>query len=177
MGVIDWIILAVLLVMAFLGYRKGFAKTAVSIGGAIATFYLIGQVYPLLRNLLIATYKFNATLATTIAILLFLLIMGVVVIILAWLLNRVLSAIHLTGLNKLFGLLFGLLHGLVVVMVCMIVLDYLPSLSGPLKDPEAHKAYYRVDRIKEGVFKNLNLNQKSKYLEIIHRDGQAQQDK
>jgi uncharacterized membrane protein required for colicin V production len=42
MGIIDWIILAVLVLFTFFGWRKGLLANIVQLAGYILTFFLVG---------------------------------------------------------------------------------------------------------------------------------------
>jgi len=169
MGVIDWIILAVLLIMAGMGFRKGLAGSLLQICGTIAIFFLVGHFYPLARNGLSQNFKLSGFLATLVAIVLIGVLLFVVLRILIWLINRLISVANLSFANKLLGLLFGLANGLLVVIVAMVMLDYLPRLSTPLKNPAQHRIYAAVDTLKEDLFQQLKLKQRDKYLDLLHK--------
>ncbi|MBW6513265.1 MAG: CvpA family protein [Candidatus Syntrophosphaera sp.] len=169
MGVIDWIILAALLFTAALGFRRGLVGAILQICGTIATFFLAGHFYPLVRNSLVINFKLNNLLATIIAVVLIVVVVTVVIHIVIWLINRLIKAVNLTGLNKLLGFLFGLLNGLLAVMVVMIVLDYFPSLTTPLKDGSKHRVYVAVDTLKTDLLEKLKLTEHEKYHEILEK--------
>lgn len=167
MGIIDWIILAVLLVFAVQGFRKGLVGGILQICGAIAAFFLVAHFYPLVRNNLILNFKLNNILATIFAVVLIAIVVLVLVRLLIWLINRILKAMHLGFVNKLLGLGFGLVFGLICFIVLMVVLDYAPKLSTPLKDPEKHRVYVAIDTLKEDLFTRLKLTERERYREIV----------
>lgn len=165
MGIIDWLILLILLAFTFLGLRKGLGATLVQIGGMIAAFLLVGHFYPLLRNSMIAKYSMHHTLATVIAVVLIIVMIAVVVRLVIWILNALLKAMHLSGLNRLLGTLFGFVNGLLLVIVIMAGLDFLPKVSTPLKNSGEHRVYAGIDQLKEELFDRLKLKQRKIYLQ------------
>ena len=162
MGIIDWIILVLLFVFLIFGLRRGFAGMLVQLVGYIATFVLIGQYYPLLRNSLVLKFKFDSTLASILAIILIIVLIGVIARLVIYFLDRTLRLMRLSTMNKFFGALFGLFNALLIVMIFTVILDFIPSLSGPLKNPSKHRVYYQIDQIKKETFNTFRLNQRLK---------------
>ncbi|HRY83373.1 MAG TPA: CvpA family protein [Candidatus Cloacimonadota bacterium] len=162
MGIIDWIILVLFTVFLIIGLRRGFAGMVVQLLGYLATFILLGQYYPLLRNSLILKYKFDFTLSTIIAIILIIILIGVIARLVIFFLDRTLKLMRLSTMNKFFGALFGLFNALLIVMIFSVLLDFIPSLSKPLKDPAKHRVYYQIDQIKKETFNTFKLNQRLK---------------
>ncbi|HOZ00853.1 MAG TPA: CvpA family protein [Candidatus Syntrophosphaera sp.] len=167
MGFIDWLILAILLIFLVQGFRKGLAAALIRIGGTIAAFFLVGQFYPLVRNSLILNFKLHGILATLVAVILIGVLLMVVIRLLIYVMNRLLKAVNLSFFNKLLGALFGFGNGLLCVIVLMVVLDYVPKVSTPLKDSGKHRVYAAVDTLKDDLFTQLKLTEKDKYLKIL----------
>lgn len=175
MGIMDWIILAVLAFFMVQGLRRGLAASLVGIAGTIASFFLASHFYPLVKNSLLINYKMNFILASVVAGILIVVLFVVVLRLVIFTLNRMISAVKLSGLNKLLGLVFGFFNGLLVVMVCMVLLDYLPPLSDPLKNPAKHRIYAAVDTLKTDLVQTLKLKQYDKYLNILDKKAAAKE--
>lgn len=169
MGIIDWIMLGILLIFAVQGFRKGLAAALVQIVAAVAVFLLWGQFYPLVRNSLVLNFKLHGVVATLVALVLIIVLMLVIVRILIFLLNRLLRAVNLSLPNKFLGLVFNLINGLLCLFVVMVLLDYAPKLSTPLKDPARHRVYSGVNTLKEDLISQLKLKQRDKYLELRNK--------
>ena len=88
MGVIDWIILALMLVCTFLGFRRGLIGAVVQFAGVILAFFLVGHYYPLLANQLMLKYGHGKTLSTIIAVVLILVLIIVIVRFVLWICDR-----------------------------------------------------------------------------------------
>ncbi len=179
MGFIDWLILAVLLLTAFNGFRKGLVATLVHIGSAIGVFLLWGQLFPLVKNGLILNLKLGLVPATILAVILIVVVTVVLVALIERLFRSALKGSHLSGLNKFLGLIFGLLNGLVSIIVLMVLLDYAPKLSTPLKDGAKHPVYAAVDVFKEDVFTMLKFDERDRFLQLkekIKKDEDKSQD-
>jgi len=79
MGIIDWIILLFLLCFIVQGWRRGLAGMIIRGGGIVASFFLIGHFFPLVKTSLLANYKMGVVLATIIALLLIIVLMVVLI--------------------------------------------------------------------------------------------------
>lgn len=169
MGIIDWIILIILLLFAVQGLRKGLVAGLIKIGGMIAFFFLIGHFYPLVRNSLLASYHLNRTVATAIAWILILVLLVVVVRLVIWLLDKLLKSVMHSPINKFFGLLLGFLNGLLLIIVFTILVDYVPVLAKPLKNPANHRVYAAVDMLKVDLVSTLKMKQYDKYLHVLDK--------
>ncbi len=166
MGFIDWLIVILLALAAFQGFRKGLVATLVRIGGAIAVFLLIGQVFPLVKNGLIVNLKLGLVPANLLAVLLIIVVVAVILGLINHVFKKLLKASHLSGLNKFLGLIFGFLNGLVVIIVLMVLLDLAPKLATPLKDGAKHPVYAAVDTFKEDVFTSLKFEERDRFRQI-----------
>jgi membrane protein required for colicin V production len=166
MGVIDWSILAVLLIFAIVGFRRGLAGAVVQFAGAILAFLLVGHYYPLLANQLMLKYGHGKTLSAVIAIFLILVLIVVVVRFVVWILDRFIKALNLSWLNRTLGAILGFLNGLILVIIFSVLMDYMPKISDPLKDGENHRVYVGVEQLKEDLFAKLNLKNRMKYIKM-----------
>ncbi|HQB98158.1 MAG: CvpA family protein [Candidatus Cloacimonadaceae bacterium] len=166
MGVIDWIILAVLLVFTFIGFRRGLAGAIVQFAGAILAFFLVGHYYPLLANQLMLKYGHGKTLSTIISIVLILVLIVVILRFVIWILDRFIKACNLSWLNRGLGAFLGFLNGMILVIIFTVFMDYMPKLSEPLKDGEKHRVYVGVEQLKEDLFAKLNLKNRMKYIKM-----------
>lgn len=165
MGIIDWSIVVLLVIFFAHGLRRGFATIITQLLGYVAVFLLVGQYFPLVRNSLVTKFSFNSALATVSALLLIAGLTFIVVSIMVYVLNRTLKITKLSFLNRLIGGLFSLLNALLVMMILMVLLDYIPSLSTPLKNKDTHLAYATIDELKTKTFNALNLKQHMQMLE------------
>jgi len=196
MGVIDWIILAVILFAMFWGWRKGFTASLIYLGALIFNFYFLGQLYPLLANTIRSKYNLPPLVANIVAIFFVIILMVVLVRIVISLMNAVLKALKLGNINRFFGLLLGLINGCLIVVLMMVLIDHAPKLANRLNDPQKHKVYVQVHRVlidhapklanrlndpqkhkvyvqvhryKDGLFDKLKLTQHEKYLQLKER--------
>ncbi|MDX9834260.1 MAG: CvpA family protein [Desulfobulbus sp.] len=166
MGFIDWLILIMLAVSAFMGYRKGIAAMLVRLGGAVALFLLIGQIFPLVRNALIENFKLGLVLSCILAAILIIVAAVVILGLLAKIFTKALKVVRLSAVNRFLGLVMGFVNGLVSVIILMVLLDYAPKLSEPLKDHANHRVYAAMDVFKEDIFDNLKMNEHNRFNEI-----------
>lgn len=165
MGAIDWILLVILAVSAFMGWRKGLLAAIVNLAGVILSFFLVGHFYPLVANSLRLKFGMSGILSNILAIVLIIVLLAVLVRIIIAIFNRVLKSLKLSGINRFFGLLLGLGNGLLIIICLMVVLDYFPKTSDPLKDGSSHRVYAGINVIKDDIFSSLNLRQQLNYLQ------------
>lgn len=116
MNALDWAIVAVITVSVLLGALRGFVREVLSIAGWVVGIGLalryagdLGRALPLdlpwpeARTALAAVAIVVATLLTA----------GLV----AWIIGRLMSAVKLTGTDRLLGALFGLLRAALIVLL------------------------------------------------------------
>lgn len=166
MGVIDWTIIAFLLVLTYFGLRRGLAGAIVQLSGAILTFILIGHYYPLLANQLVLKYGLSKALSVVISVIMILVLVVVVTRFVIWILNRFIKALNLGWANRLLGALLGLLNGLILVIIFTLVMDYMPKVSRPLQNPEKHRVYVGMDTLKDDAVTHLKLKNYFNYIKL-----------
>jgi len=166
MGIIDWIILAVLLLFTFFGWRKGLLASIIQLGGYILSFVLVGHYYPLVQRSLILKFHFAKWLATAVSVVLIIVLIVVIVRIVIFLLEKFLRALKLSPVNRTLGAVLGIINGLLVVIILTVVLDFMPKLSTPLKDGEKHRVYASVNLVKEEIFTKLKLTERMKLIKM-----------
>ncbi len=174
MGLIDWIILGLLLVFIYLGWRRGFAAAVVQLCGYILSFFLVGHYYPLVQRSLILRYHLAHWLATVLSVVLILVLIVVVIRIVVYILNRALSALRLSSLNKGMGAIMGLANGLLIVIILMVVLDFIPKVSKPLENSQKHRVYAGISVLKEDLFAKLKLTQRMQLLKLRGSENSGQ---
>lgn len=166
MGVIDWTIIAFLLVLTYFGLRRGLAGAIVQLAGAVLTFILIGHYYPLLANQLVLKYGLNKTLSVLISVILILVLVVVVTRFVTWILNRFIKALNLSWANRLLGASLGFLNGLILVIIFTLIMDYMPKVSEPLQNPEKHRVYVGMDTLKDDAVTHLKLKNYFNYIKL-----------
>jgi uncharacterized membrane protein required for colicin V production len=105
-------------------------------------------------------------MATVLSVLLIIALIVVVVRIVIFALNRLLSAMHLSALNKAIGTVLGFANGLLVVIILMVMLDFIPGLSTPLQNGENHRVYAGINVLKEELFTKFKLTQRMKFIKM-----------
>jgi uncharacterized membrane protein required for colicin V production len=166
MGIIDWIILGFLLLLTYIGWRKGLAAAIIQLGAYIITFFLVGHYYPLVQRSLLLKYQMPRWTATIVSVLLVITLIVVLAKLVIYLINRFIMAVKLSTLNKGMGAILGFGNGILVVIILMVMLDFMPSVSTPLKDGETHRVYAGINVIKEELFTKLKLTQRMKYIHM-----------
>lgn len=169
MGVIDWIILAVILFTMIMGWLKGFTTSLIYLGAWVFNFYFLGQLYPLLANTIRTKYNLPPLISNIVAIFFVVILIVVLAKIVITLLDVLIKALKLSTINRFFGLLLGLLNGALIIIVMMVLIDHVPRLANSLNDPQKHKVYARVHSYKDGIFDRLKLTQHEKYLQLKER--------
>ncbi|MBP7310241.1 MAG: CvpA family protein [Candidatus Cloacimonetes bacterium] len=166
MGIIDWILLGFLVLFIWFGWRKGFTAAIVQLGGHILTFILVAHYFPLVQLSLMSKFGIGRNWALFWAIILIVVLVAVVIKVVIFILQRVLKVLKLTTANKTAGAGLGLVNGLIVIMIFMVLLDFVPPLSNPLKISDNHRVYAGINLLKEEVFTKLNLTQRMKLLKL-----------
>ncbi|PKN77749.1 MAG: hypothetical protein CVU48_10565 [Candidatus Cloacimonetes bacterium HGW-Cloacimonetes-1] len=158
MGIFDWTILAFLLVFLVMGYRKGLVGMLINLAGFVLSFLLVSHYYPLVRQGLMIRLHVGSGFATFLSICLILLSITMIVKIVIYLLDKTISVLHLSFLNRSLGAIFGLVNALLCVIIISLIIDYIPVLSKPLGDSEKHRVYAGVCVIKEDLVDKLKIS-------------------
>ena len=111
MNWLDIVLVVAIAISAVTGLRIGLIKSILSIIGMIAGVILAGRYYVLFSERL--SFIPQETLARIVAFLIILVAVMVIANILAWLLDRFVSAIMLGWVNHLGGAVFGLFLGII----------------------------------------------------------------
>ncbi|MDY0151074.1 MAG: CvpA family protein [Candidatus Cloacimonas sp.] len=169
MGVLDWIILAFILLFIYLGWRKGLMAAVVQFCGFSLTFLLVGHYYPLLQRSLLLKFHLARGLATLVSVVLIIVLVVVVLRLVVYILTQLLKALNLTTLNRSLGAVGGFANGLLIIIIFMVMLDFIPSLSTPLKNGEKHRVYAGVNVLKEELFTKFKLTERMKFIKMPHQ--------
>lgn len=113
MNWLDGLIIFVVLICMFLGYRRGLLGTLIMLGGIVLAIVMAGWFYSPVANWL-SNYLESWTQARVAAFIVIFVGIVVVALTISWLLDRFLSLAHIAWLNKLGGLVIGLVIGALV---------------------------------------------------------------
>jgi uncharacterized membrane protein required for colicin V production len=166
MGFIDLLLVAIIGFSMAWGWRKGLAAMIVRLVAIVASFFLVGHLFPLARASLVNNFGFSRGLATFVTVVLILVLIAVLVRIAIEILNRALKAVKLSGVNKFFGMLVGLVNALFFILIVMVVLDYFPKVSNSFKDPRRHKVYYALNNLKRDIASNPELRERMPKIDL-----------
>lgn len=108
MNWLDIVIAVVLIVSIFMGLKAGIIKAVLSFVGLIVGIFLAGRFYLSFAN--VFSFLPDAA-ARVVAYVLIIIIVMIIIALIAWLLDKFISAIMLGWLNRLGGAIFGLLLG------------------------------------------------------------------
>jgi len=144
MGIFDWILLIVIAFFAVRGWMKGLVGMLLQLVGLILVFFLIAHYLPLVKAGLMLRLHLGSILSTILAVILIAAVILLISKIILILIEKTLKLMHLSTLNSALGALTGLLVGLFCVVVLTVILDYFPSLTKPLENPNKHKVYAAV---------------------------------
>lgn len=120
MAAFDFVVIAVVLISAVWGLARGVVREVLSLVG-----WVLAVVLAIVFGDDFARYLpeqiHGAGLRFLVAMLVVLLLVLLVAWLLGWLIARLLKAIGLGWLDRLFGFIFGLVRGLVVVLVFVLI--------------------------------------------------------
>jgi membrane protein required for colicin V production len=127
--VLDWVIVAILVISTLEGLRRGLISAVFSLGGLILGFILAARFWPVFMPIL-QRFLHQAWITELVSYLLVIMIVVVAMSVLGHLLRRTAHAIGFGWLDRLLGGAFGLLRGaLLVVLGFIIVAAFYPAAS------------------------------------------------
>lgn len=124
MTLVDWLIIAILVISALISIKRGFVKEALSLAIWLVAFFVASTFSPLLAPILASTIDAVSIQQMAAFAILFIatLIVGGGV---NYLLATLIKISGLTGTDRLFGVIFGMIRGGVIVMFLVIGLPKL----------------------------------------------------
>lgn len=116
MNWLDIILILALAFFAFLGWRKGIIRAALTLAGLILGVFIAGRFYVLLGDGLPIS---NTTAARIVAFLIILIAVLAIALVVAFLLRKTIAAIKLGCADRALGALFGFVAGAVICGVLL----------------------------------------------------------
>jgi len=116
MSPVDWIIIAGVGLSVLLGILRGFVREVLSLAGWIVGIWLAIRFAPSLGNHLPFDTPW-AEVRTAIAALVIVVATVFVAALIGWLASKLLSAVKLSGTDRLLGAIFGLVRALLIVVL------------------------------------------------------------
>lgn len=153
MTAIDIIILVLLGVGLIWGFIKGFLKQLASVTGLIAGLLMARALYVMVGEKLAPQIGTSVTVAQIISFVVIWVAIPLILYIVATMLTKALEAVHLGGINRIFGALLGMLISLLWVGLFIHVLQYIDSdnvLISKTKK-ESSLLYYPAEKV-TGLF-------------------------
>lgn len=123
---VDLIVIVVLALAAFGGFRQGFIVQTATLLGSIAAFFVARQEYPDVRRILAQIAGGSSWLTVVAYLLVFLIVWGAIIFIA----RRIRGAVRLFGfglLDRLGGAAIGFLQGLLVVELLLYLGKRVPA--------------------------------------------------
>lgn len=122
MNYLDFILIAILIISAINGYKKGFIHQFASLAGIILGIFLAVKFSKAISPFILNHFTSNENAAKIAAFILVFVLVAIGVFILGKMLERTLEEVELGALNKIAGLAFGLIKTIFIVSALMVLL-------------------------------------------------------
>ena len=130
---VDWILLAVLGLSLLLGMWRGIVQEVLSLAGWVAAFY-VAQLYAPLAAAWLPMEGSSQMLRYAAGFVVVFVAVLVAMALLAWVIQKLISAVGLGPLDRLLGSLFGLMRGVVILLAVTVFVG-----MTPMRETEAWK--------------------------------------
>lgn len=168
MNWLDILILLIVTLSTFFGYRKGFLRKILGIAGLILGFILAVKFYKPISLLLVDLFSMSNTIASVLA---FLLVIGIVFGLAVWVARYIASMnAGTTAIDKVLGAITGFIQGLIIASILMVNFTYLNYPSAEIRQNSL--LYSRVYNVAPALMDRiiaLSPDLKSLYLEYKNR--------
>lgn len=153
MTTIDIIILVLLGIGLVSGFMRGFLKQLASIVGLIAGLLVARALFVMVGEKLAPQIGVSVTMAQVISFVAIWVAIPLVLYIVASMLTKALDAVHLGGINRIFGALLGVLVSMLWIGLLIHVLQYIDSDNVLISETkkEASLLYYPAEKV-TGLF-------------------------
>lgn len=135
MNTLDLVLIIPIAIGFVFGLFKGLIKELTSLAAIVLGIYGAKLFAPSLSRFLINSFDFSEKVSLPIAYILLFISIGIVLLIIANMIDKVFSSMSLGGLNKLLGGLFGALKYALIISVLLNVFNALDSRF-PILDAE-----------------------------------------
>ncbi|RPI13969.1 MAG: CvpA family protein [Ignavibacteriae bacterium] len=167
----NWLDLVIIIIVAlslFYGYRKGFLRKILGIAGLILGFILAIRFYKPVSGIFSGLFGISGAVSSVLA---FLLVIGIVFGLAVWLARFIASMnAGTTAVDKILGAITGLIQGLIIASILMVNFTYMNYPSAAVRQNSL--LYPRVYNIAPAVMDRiieLSPDLKSLYLEYKNR--------
>lgn len=168
MNWLDLIIIIIIALSTFFGYRKGFLRKVLGIAGLILGFILAVKFYNPVSSLFEKLISMPHSAATVFA---FLIIIGIIFGIAVWLAQYIASiSSGTTKVDKVLGAIMGFVQGLIIASILMVNFTYLDYPSADIR--QSSLLYSRVYHVAPAIMDKIlefSPDLKSLYLEYKNK--------
>ncbi len=152
---LDIILSLFLVFFLFVGYKKGFVSSIISLLGLSAIVVLIGRFAPLAKEGLIGRFALSPFMATILSYVLIVVLILLIAKIVKIILHKIIVFLEMNWLDKLLGSIFGLLNGVLILMLIVILIDVLPFSNSVWKLTSNSKLTNSIRILTQDVENNL----------------------
>ncbi len=126
---IDFILLIILCIIAFLGFRKGLIAAILQLVGVAVSFIMVVRFGPLVRDGLIQKFSLNPTIAIVLSYIIIFIFIGILIRLLIFVSQKLLELMQLNIINRILGALFALVNGVIFLLLVYVIMDVLPFVT------------------------------------------------
>lgn len=163
---IDFILLIILCIIAFLGFRKGLIAAILQLVGVAVSFIMVVRFGPLVRDGLIQKFSLNPTIAIVLSYIIIFIFIGILIRLLIFVSQKLLELMQLNIINRILGALFALVNGVIFLLLVYVIMDVLPFVTFTSEIKKKSKIVELLDiasdevqlKIAEQVEKNRTMN-------------------
>ncbi|HCX74006.1 MAG TPA: hypothetical protein DHM37_09840 [Candidatus Cloacimonas sp.] len=128
-NIIDVILGIFLFIFFIIHLRRGLVASVLHLVGLILIVVLVHHIGYSVKQMFIAKFQLSNTLSTILAYILIILVVMLITKIVIYIIQKVVSFLNLSALNKILGGVFGVANGILVISILLIVIDISPFLK------------------------------------------------
>ena len=152
---LDIILSLFLVFFLFVGYKKGFISSIISLVGLSSVVVLIGRFAPLAKEGLIGRFALSPFTATILSYVLIVVLIMLIAKIVKIILHKIILFLEINWLDKLLGSVFGLMNGVLILMLIVILIDVLPISNYVWQKTEKSKLTKSIKILTHNIENNL----------------------
>jgi len=153
----DFIVIAVVGLLAFFGLRKGLIEEAIKLIGLVLALFVGVKYYRLGDSLVKSIFSFSEGVQTVVGFIIVFLVVYLTLQIVSYLLKRFIRSLNLVWLDRAAGFVFGTLKGIAIMTIFVWMISVFPELGIEKRLKASSQLYILLEKVEYRVVRTFEF--------------------